>query len=65
MLARQEKARRNSKEGENATQAVAQLRHYTGTTRLLLTVLRAGLYIMAGSYLQTRLLVHDYERMVV
>ena len=29
-----------------------------------LTVQRAGLYIMAGSYLQTRLLVHDYEEMV-
>ena len=30
----------------------------------LLMVLRAALYIMAGSYLQTRLLVHDYEKMV-
>jgi len=27
-------------------------------------VLHAALYIMAGSYLQTRLLVHDYEKMV-
>jgi len=27
-------------------------------------VLRAALHIMAGSYLQTRLLVHDYEKMV-
>jgi len=27
-------------------------------------VLRAALHIMAGSYLQTRLLVHDYKKMV-